>query len=89
MTAATVLVLAATAFLTTVASWAAVIAAIAGAVAGILAFTNRKTVQEIKVNVNHRLDDALDEIASLREALGIAKASPAEKRKEPRNDVHK
>ena len=63
----------------TLGAWAAIAAAVFGGIAGILGIINRRTVQEIKVNVNHRLDVALDEISSLRQELGTAKASPAEK----------
>jgi len=56
----------------------ACIGALGAICAAILGLVNRKTANEIRINVNHRLDQALDEIGNLKEALGRAQSSPAD-----------
>jgi hypothetical protein len=65
--------------------WEAVIIAIAAAVPGIAAaivgFLNRSKITEVHTLVNSRLDDALTELAALKQAPSTARASPSEEQR--------
>ena len=60
-----------------------VAACIGGAVSLVVSFTNRAKLQRIEVNVNHRLDAALNEVVELRAQVQKLGGDPGESGPQP------